>query len=73
MVDAPAIYARHFTAAELRELVEFYHSPVGAKALHELPQIAAESIGLIMPKMPQLQAQVMSAFSAVLKKKGIDL
>ena len=34
MKDAPTIYARYFTAGELREMIAFYKSPTGMKALH---------------------------------------
>jgi len=37
MKSAPAIYAKHFTAQELRDMVAFYKSPSGVKALHEVP------------------------------------
>ena len=42
MKDAPPIYARHFTVAELHELSAFYRTPIGAKALHEMPQVMGE-------------------------------
>lgn len=73
MDDAPAIYARHFTASELRELLAFYRSPIGEKSLRVLPQITAETMGLIMPRMQQLQTQVMETFVKVLRKKGFDI
>ncbi len=30
--DGPAIYARHFTAHELREIIAFYRTPTGASS-----------------------------------------
>ncbi len=44
MVDAAAeIYARHFTAAELTELVTFYDTPLGRKLIASQPQLLAEA------------------------------
>lgn len=73
MQDAPVIYARHFSAAELRELLAFYRSPIGAKALRELPQIMAESMALIMPRLQQVQAKTMEAFTKVLRSRGLAI
>src|ERR1041385_5992958 len=42
MADAPALYARYFTAAEMREMVVFHRSPTGQKALRLLPLLTAE-------------------------------
>jgi len=73
MADAPTIYARHFTEAELRQLLAFYQAPLGQKALRELPQIMAETMSLIMPRMQQVQQQVMEAFAKVLRARGINI
>jgi hypothetical protein len=72
MDDAPVIYARHFSADELRELLAFYRSPIGAKALRVLPQITAESMALIMPRIQQVQVQTMEAFTKVLRLRGFS-
>ncbi len=71
MAEQPAIYAKHFTAEELREMVNFYRSPVGQKALRELPQVMAETMTQAMPKMQQMDAEVSKAFSTVLQERGL--
>jgi uncharacterized protein len=73
MTDAPAVYARHFSAAELHELLAFYRTPIGEKALRELPQITAEVMGLIMPRLQQVQQQTMAAFTKILHDRGLDI
>jgi len=52
MVDAmiPA-YQKHFTQGEMNALIEFYSSPTGQKILSEMPAVAADSIGTMMPIM----------------------
>ncbi|MCG8354672.1 MAG: DUF2059 domain-containing protein [Kiloniellales bacterium] len=40
------LYARHFTAAELDEVIAFYRTPVGQKTIEKLPVITQESIRL---------------------------
>ncbi len=44
MKAAPPIYARHFTVDELHQLIAFYRSPIGAKAMRELPQVMGEFV-----------------------------
>jgi hypothetical protein len=73
MEDAPAIYARYFTAQELREILAFYRTPVGEKSLKVMPQIMGETMAVLMPRMQDIQIQTMDAFSKVLKQRGFDL
>jgi hypothetical protein len=70
MNEAPPIYARHFTVAELHELTDFYKSPTGAKALHELPQVMGEFTSLLVPRLQTLQQQTSDAFNKILRAHG---
>jgi hypothetical protein len=70
MKDAPGIYARHFTADELRELVAFYKSPIGIKVRKEMPKISTESISLIVPRMQEIQTKTANAFQRVMRERG---
>jgi hypothetical protein len=38
------IYDKYFTAAEIKELIHFYNSPIGQKAIQILPALTQESI-----------------------------
>lgn len=38
------IYQRHFSKADVDEMIRFYASPVGQKYLHEQPQMMQESM-----------------------------
>jgi hypothetical protein len=70
MKDAPAIYARHFTAQELRELAAFYRTPTGQKALKEMPQVMADTFAVVMPRLRDIEAQTAEAFAKVLRDRG---
>jgi hypothetical protein len=70
MADAPAIYARYFTASELRELAGFYQTPTGQKALRTMPKVMADSFGAMMPRMEVFQKELQAAMMDVLKKHG---
>ena len=70
MKDAPPIYARHFTVAELHELTAFYRTPTGAKALHEIPQVMGEMTGLLVPRLQEVQRHTSEAFGKILREHG---
>jgi hypothetical protein len=73
MEETPIVYARHFTAPELRELLAFYRTPVGQKTLRVLPQVTSEMMAIVMPKLPKVQSDVMESFGKVLRKQGLEI
>jgi hypothetical protein len=69
--DAPTIYARHFTAAELHDLVAFYRTPTGSKALSEMPRVMGEFYATsLLPHMAGLQQQISEAMTRILREHG---
>ena len=70
MKDAPEVYARHFSAQELRDMVAFYKSPTGSKALHEMPKVMADVGGRMAPRMQTLQTDLDQRMRAILQKHG---
>ena len=70
MNDAPPIYARHFTVAELKELTAFYRTPTGAKALREVPQVMGELTTFLLPRLQDVQRQTGEAFTRILREHG---
>jgi hypothetical protein len=71
--EGPEIYARHFTAEELREIIAFYRTPVGAKLLEMTPRLTEEVTGMITPHMPKFFEKTMEAFSKVLRSRGYSI
>lgn len=53
------IYQRHFTKAEVDDLISFYASAVGQKFLHEQPRLTQESFATVMPLMQKRVQEVM--------------
>jgi hypothetical protein len=45
------IYQRHFTRAEIQQMIQFYSSPVGQKFLTEMPTVVSESMQASFPIM----------------------
>ena len=70
MKEAPPIYARHFTVDELQELAAFYRTPIGAKALRELPQVMGEFTASAVPRMQAMQQQATDGFNRILRERG---
>jgi len=70
MKEAPPIYARHFTVDELQQLIAFYRTPAGAKALHELPQVMGEFAAVLVPRLQDVQRQTGQEFDRVLRERG---
>lgn len=66
----PEIYARHFSADELREIIAFYRTPVGAKLLEMTPKLTEEVTGMITPHMPKFYENTLEAFAKVLRNRG---
>jgi hypothetical protein len=71
--DAPPVYAHHFTAGELRQLIAFYQTPVGKKTISVLPQVMTEVMALVSARLPKVQNDVMQSFGKVLRKRGFSI
>jgi hypothetical protein len=70
MSDAPAIYARYLTVAEMRDIQTFYRTPTGAKTLKLMPQIMGEVMANLAPRMQGMMQRVNVALNGVLQKHG---
>jgi uncharacterized protein len=64
------LYASHFTEAELKELLAFYKSPVGAKFIVEQPKIGEEGLKFAQDWASKLSDQVIANMRDELKKRG---
>ncbi|WP_159107255.1 DUF2059 domain-containing protein [Azospirillum sp. B4] len=66
-------YAARFTEAELKAMVDFYATPVGQKALNELPSLIRRTMVQAQGAMPQLLTPVMREFTAACQRQGLKL
>jgi hypothetical protein len=69
--DAPGVYAKYFSAQELRDMTAFYKTTTGAKALRLLPQVMAEYFGILMPRMEGFNRDLQVRIQAILAKHGL--
>ncbi len=52
LLDAMApVYRKHFTHADIQQVVAFYRTPVGRKMIDKMPEVSAESMQASMPLM----------------------
>ena len=70
MRASPAVYARNFTAQELRDILAFYKTPTGAKALHTMPKVMGEVMAQMGPRMQVFQQDLNARMVAILEKHG---
>jgi hypothetical protein len=70
MKNAPEVYARHFTAPELRDMIAFYKSPTGVKALREMPKVMGDVSAQTAPRLQAFQNDLNSRIQAILAKHG---
>ena len=47
VADVAPVYDKHFTADELRDIIAFYRSPTGQKAMKEMPLMMGEMVGAL--------------------------
>ena len=71
MLDKIAgIYAGRFSAAELREVINFYKGPTGQKFVAQLPSIMQESMTIGQQFGQQIAGELHQRMIEELRKKG---
>jgi hypothetical protein len=67
------IYDKHFTEAELRDLVTFYRSETGKKIVAEMPSVISESMGkigqMIEPRVKEIVEEAQKSQADELNKE----
>ena len=70
MKDAPAAYAKYFSAQELRDITAFYRTPTGAKALQTMPKVMFEYLAGVRPKVQEFQQGMRTSVQEILQRHG---
>jgi hypothetical protein len=65
------IYAKHFTRDELTKLIDFYKTPLGRKALTEMPAISQESAAAAVRWSQANGGRIMGAIQDRLRAEGL--
>ena len=69
MADMPAIYARHFSVTELREIIEFYRTPTGAKTLSAMPKLMAEMSAMMLLRLAGLENELETVIERAMRQQ----
>jgi hypothetical protein len=67
------IYARHFTEAELKDIVAFYKTPAGKKMITAEPAAIKESLDAAQSWANEFSDVVLQRFRTEMQKKGYKL
>jgi len=70
MKDAPEIYARYFSQAEMRDIIAFYRTPTGTKLMQEVPSLVAEMFAIALPGMPAVVSDTHEEFLRLARERG---
>jgi hypothetical protein len=74
LVDAAAgLYASRFTEPELKQILEFYQSPVGQKMIVEEPKIVDDALRQADGWANNLSIDIMAKMRSEMKKRGHDI
>lgn len=65
--DAIQIYSEVFTEQELKDLIAFYKTPTGQKALQKLPEIMQRSMQLAQERLMKNQGELFKLLEKVAK------
>jgi hypothetical protein len=65
------VYAKHFTSEEIKGLIAFYRTPLGAKMIHETPLIVAETSKVGEAWGRGLEPEIRQRLEARMKAEGL--
>jgi hypothetical protein len=71
--DIARLYAQRFSEAEMKEVINFYRSPVGKKFVNEEPAVIDQGLHRAEAWSRRMAEEVLTRFRAEMKKKGHDL
>jgi uncharacterized protein len=71
--EVARLYATRFTEGELKELLAFYKSPIGAKLITEQPKVGEEGLKFAQTWANNLSDEVIVKMRDELKKRGHSL
>ena len=70
--DMIPIYQRHLTKADVAAMLAFYETPTGQKLLREQPQMTAEAMQAVRPRMEKMMARVMDVAEKAARESNAE-
>jgi hypothetical protein len=70
--DMVPVYQRHLTKTDVAAMAGFYQTPTGQKMLREQPQMTAEAMQAVQPRIEKMMATVMDDAEKMAKEGSAD-
>lgn len=70
--DMLPVYQRHLTKADVAAMSAFYQTPTGQKMLREQPQMTAEAMKAVQPRMEKMMSNTMEEAEKMAKEVAAD-
>jgi hypothetical protein len=64
------LYSKHFTEGELQDILDFYRSPTGSKAVSLMPQMTADAL---KAASDSANKAILEVYMAVMKEEMTNL
>lgn len=71
MEEMNAIYARHFSHEDVRQMIAFYETPVGRKTIEVMPQLMSESMQVTMRWLAEVNPVIQERVTSQLREEGL--
>jgi uncharacterized protein len=68
--ELATVYARNFTAAEMRQITAFYRSAVGQRFVEKMPAVAQQSLPVGQAWGQKVAAELQGRIAEELRKRG---
>ena len=65
------LYDKHFTEAEIDELLAYYHSPIGKKLIETMPALMEESMQIAVDDSKASIPEIQKKVTAKLREEGL--
>ena len=70
--DMIPVYERHLTKTDVATMTAFYETPTGQKMLREQPQMTAEAMKAMQPRMEKMMASIMDEADKMAKEAASE-
>lgn len=70
--DMIPVYQRHLTKVDVAAMAAFYETPTGQKMLREQPQMTAEAMKALQPRMEKMMASILDEADQMAKEAATE-
>jgi hypothetical protein len=70
--DMIPVYQRHLTKEDVAAMAAFYETPTGQKMLREQPEMTAEAMKAVQPRMEKMMSSMMDEVEKMAKEPASD-